>query len=221
MSRSHVLIIAFAVLLQTPALLLASPSGLNNIPTADFAPEKVLVLQAYGTDSNQSGAKTTGTAGFKYGLGDGWEVGADYGFAPTPTGPIFFQAKKTWPVEDTSTRFCLGLAGITDDVSHRPAYPYAVISQKLSPKWRGHGGYAPQKDNKQWFLGTDYTVGSGTMLRSDVVRGTTHSFTMYSLGALVPTGFGAVEGWVTRNHTNGPGSDATLFTLKLDYAFQP
>ena len=212
------LVCVFALL--TPVLLLASPSGLNNIPTADFAPQGTLVLQAYS--SFQSDSKTSGTLGAKYGVGYGLEIGADWQGAASPTGPLTLQVKKTWPVADADTRFCLGLANINTNTGDNPLYPYAVVSQKLAAKWRGHAGYAPQKDNKQWFLGTDYTLPCGTMLRSDYVHGTTNDFNLYSLGALVPTKFGAVEGWVSRNCPGGAGSsNATIYTLKLDYAFQP
>jgi hypothetical protein len=208
--------------LSSPGLLFASPSGLNNIPTADFTPDGVLVLQTYSF--SQSGAKTTGFLGAKYGLGDGIEVGADGQLAASPTGPLTLQAKKTWPVEDARIKLCLGIANITADTGENPLYPYGVVGAKLCGQSRGHLGFAPQKGNHEWLLGYDYTLSGGTMLRTDVVRGISadNKHTLYSLGGLMPTKFGAVEGWVTRAINNSPGgSDATVYTLKLDYAFQP
>ncbi len=60
---------------------LATPTGLNNIPTADVVPQDVLVLQSwtnFGSDVDTSWA-----AGFKYGPACNWEVGLDGGL----TGP--------------------------------------------------------------------------------------------------------------------------------------
>jgi hypothetical protein len=143
--------------------------------------------------------------------------------APSPDGPLAFQVKKTWPADDSRSRLCLGVASITTDTGTNPLYPYAVASARLCGRSRGHLGFAAQKGNHQLLLGYDYTLDCGTMLRADVVRGLTDGsrMTLYGLGALVPTKFGAVEGWVTRNIGGAAdGGDATVFTLKLDWALK-
>ena len=211
-----IVLVVVAVLLIAAGLACASPSGLNNIPTADFTPDGVLVLQSYCFA--QSGERTDLYLGAKYGAGHGIEVGLDKRVAPDPDGPMQLQAKKTWAAGET-TRLCLGVANVTDDTSDHPVFPYGVVSQKLTGAARFHAGYAPQRDNHQWFVGADYTLGQGTMLRSDLVRNTTQSQTLYSVGALAPTRFGAVEGWVSRLQDSSiGGSDATIYTLKLDWA---
>jgi len=203
--------------LTLPVVVLASPSGLNNIPTADTCPSGLLVLQAYS--SSQSDAKTALMAGAKYGLRDYFEVGVDHQFAPEgATGPLQLQAKKAWWTRDLRTGFAAGLAGITDDWNEHPVYPYAVVSHRVGDRDRVHGGLAPQQDAFQWFAGYDYTLPCNTMLRTDLVRDTDNNVTKYSLGALVPTKFGALEGWVTRRDAT---SNDTILTLKVDYAFQP
>ena len=195
----------------------SSPTGLNNIPTADYTPEHALVLQTY--DFMQSGERTGIYLGVKYGLGHGIEVGVDKRLTPTPDGPTQLQAKKTWDLVGDSTRLCVGVSNVTDNPSDHPRHPYAVVTQKLSSNWRGHAGYAPERDNREWFVGTDYTLPCGTVLRGDAVHSTTQSATVYGLGALVPTRFGAVEGWVSRLSDGATGgSDATVYTLKLDWA---
>jgi hypothetical protein len=220
MTRCTVGVLLCVVAVLVPVLVLASPSGLNNIPTADTCTPGVLVLQAYS--NSQSDAKTSLTAGAKYGAAKGLEVGVDYGFAPEgATGPVVFQVKKAWWNENGDTGGAIGLAGISSSWSEHHPYPYGVISHKFTDVDRGHFGVAPQQDANQWFVGYDHTFPSpsSVMLRADMVQDTDNESTMYSLGALVPTKFGAVEGWVTR--VNADGDDSTSVTLKLDYAFTP
>lgn len=189
----------------------ASPSGLNNIPTADTASAGVLVLQAYSNLS--SGDKTTFTAGAKYGLMPNLEIGVDYGIAPD-SGPVVFQAKKAWWPGEGQTGYCLGIAGVTDNWSKHHPFPYGVISHKFTDLDRGHIGFAPQEDAQQFFVGYDHQFPQ-FLLRADYVRDTDASSNMYSIGGLFPTKWGAGEAWVTR--VDGDDDD-TIFTLKLDYA---
>jgi hypothetical protein len=207
------LCLALLVVALVPVAALASPSGLNNIPTADTCTPKVLVLQAYSNFG--SDMKTSYTAGAKYGAAKGLEVGVDYQFAPDgSTGPINLQVKQAWWPGDAQTGYCLGLAGITGDWGEHHVFPYGVVSHKFNTLDRGHIGFAPQQDAQQFFVGYDHQFESA-LLRADYVRNDDADSNMYSLGALVPTKWGAVEGWVSRVDA---ASDNTVFTLKLDYA---
>jgi hypothetical protein len=218
----HRTIIAICtVALLAPALLLASPSGLNNIPTADYTQAGQLVLQAYGTLA--SGADNSLFLGAKFGLGNGIEVGADRLMAPSPDGPLAFQVKKTWSMPVIPLKLCAGLANITDATGDHPLYPYGVASYHLPGASRAHLGIALPEDNHQLLAGFDYTLGDGTMLRTDLVRGFTggNQMTLYSLGALVPKKFGAVEGWITRGIDSAPGGgNSTALTLKVDFSLK-
>ena len=197
-----------------PLVAFASPSGLNNIPTADTCTPGILVMQAYSNTRSEGGASFS--VGAKYGVVKGIEVGVDYQLAPEgSTGPLNGQVKGAWWTEDGTTGLCLGLAGITNDWDEHHPFPYGVISHKFSPLDRGHIGYAPQKDAQQFFLGYDHQF-PGALLRTDFVRDTDNDVSMYSLGALVPTSWGAWEGWVSRVDTDE--DDDTVFTLKVDFA---
>ena len=208
------LILMAAAAVLVPLVAFGSPSGLNNIPTADTCSPGVLVLQAYSNSGSE--ASTSFTAGAKYGVIKGIEVGADYQLTPDgSTGPLNFQAKGAWWTPDGDTGLCLGLAGVTLDWGEHSVFPYGVISHKFTPLDRGHIGYAPQQDAKQFFLGYDHQF-NGALLRADFVRDTDNNKSMYSLGALVPSKWGAAEGWVTR--ATQAGEDETLVTLKLDFA---
>ena len=107
--KRNSIIVPGLCLLALPLIAVASPSGLNNIPTTDTAPNLTLVVQEYTTVG--AGRKPDHTAGFKFGL-DPWEqsewrnrfeVGLDGHFAPGDAGPAAFQVKYTtqphpeWP----------------------------------------------------------------------------------------------------------------------------
>jgi hypothetical protein len=207
--------ITLLLVVCVPLVVYASPSGLNNIPTADTCSPGVLVLQGYSGSSQ--GEKTSLFVGAKAGPAKDWEIGLDYQAAPEgATGPLVFQVKKAWWLEDGNLGLAVGVAGVTTDWSEHKPFPYAVLTRKGTGADRYHVGFAPQADAKQWFIGYDHTLPCKTMLRFDLVRNTDADTTMVSAGALVPMDFGAVEGWVTRN--DGNDCDSTSLTLKVDYA---
>lgn len=53
----------------------ATPSGLNNIPTADVTPANVLVIQQFSNSGSDQ--QSLYQFGFKYGLAENWEIGLD------------------------------------------------------------------------------------------------------------------------------------------------
>ena len=66
-------VIIFSFLITAPVW--ATPTRLNNIPTVDVVPEKVLVFQYFGNIADDS--KPDHFAGFKYGLMKNVEIGLD------------------------------------------------------------------------------------------------------------------------------------------------
>src|SRR5215471_5158645 len=86
-------------ILVAPRQIHAAATGLNNIPTADTAPNLTLVLQEYSTFG--ADRSPDHVAGFKFGV-DPWqesewrnrfEWGLDSHFAPGDAGPAVFQVK--------------------------------------------------------------------------------------------------------------------------------
>ncbi len=72
----------------------ATPSGLNNIPTADTAPQGVLVLQMFSTVGGDNDSDFN--LGFKTGVDFKplrFEVGADSHVYPGVGGPVVLQSK--------------------------------------------------------------------------------------------------------------------------------
>jgi hypothetical protein len=200
-----ILVAAMAV----PAL--ASPTGLNNIPTADVVPLRLLVLQAW---VNTGGDDTTWFGGFKYGPAENWEVGLDSSLNGAGTG-LTAQAKYRIPLEH-GMRAAVGLANISaDDDRHGDVFPYAVLSAPLGQKANGHLGYAFQSGNQALFLGADATVNEKLTLRTDWTQTNDGHDSVWSLGFISPLSPKLlVEAW--GSFPTATGADSSL-TVKLDY----
>jgi hypothetical protein len=139
----------------------ANPSGLNNIPTADTTPEKMVVLQTYGTVLGQ--APGDFAIGFKTGLDFKYahvEFGADSNLIPGQGGPVTAQAKLAVPLGDHLPTLAIGGANTTfRDVDRARAgdeFFYAVATEDLG--WfRVHGGCGLQSGLALPFAGIDKT----------------------------------------------------------------
>jgi hypothetical protein len=119
----------------------ASSSGLNNIPTADTAPNLTLVFQEYSTFGAQR--RSDDIAAFKFGF-DPWETsswrnrfewGIDSHFAPGDAGPAVLQVKYATQPAPRWPAFCIGVANVAATASDRARtgqpFWYWVLSQDL------------------------------------------------------------------------------------------
>ena len=154
-------------LLALPLAALASPSGLNNIPTADTAPDLVPVIQEYTTFGAQR--KPDHTAGMKIGFGPwdkaAWssrfEAGVDGHLAPGDVGPAVFQLKYSVKPCDYSPTIGVGCANLAVNSSDRARagqpFTYGVLSHDFT-FLRAHAGYGVQHLGKTALIGVDKTV---------------------------------------------------------------
>ncbi len=192
---------------------LATPTGLNNIPTADVVPQNVLVLQSwanFGSDLDTSWA-----AGFKYGPACNWEVGLDGGLTGPGSGQgITGQAKYRIPLQN-GARVALGVANISNDTDVNGDYfPYVVLSAPLGQKTAGHAGYEFQNNNEGVFLGLDSYVGK-VDVRTDWVEKGVGDDSMWSLGFITEVAPKFLfEAWATVPSATGQN---TFYTAKVDY----
>jgi hypothetical protein len=207
----RVLATVVLVLAVTAGPSLASPTGLNNIPTADVVPLQLLVLQAWANTGN---GETDWFAGFKYGPAENWEVGLDSALNGASTG-LTAQAKYRIPLEH-GMRAAVGLANISgDEERHGEVFPYAVLSAPLGAKANGHLGYAFQSGNQALFLGADATVNEKLTLRTDWTQTNDGHDSLWSLGFISPLSPKLlVEAWAS--FPTATGADSSL-TVKLDY----
>jgi hypothetical protein len=202
--------VAAAGLAAAPAV--ASPTGLNNIPTADVVPTHVLVLQGWVN----FGGDTDWFGGFKYGPAENWEVGLDSIFTGPGTGPTL-QAKYRLPLAN-GTRVAAGVANVSNDRDrHGEFFPYVVATAPLNAGHTANGtvGYAFQSGNQGLFVGADYWVSPQLDLRADWTQTDSGDESTSSLGFLLPvTKRFLVESWAS--FPTAAGAE-TNYVVKVDY----
>jgi hypothetical protein len=193
------LLLAIVCLAALPAT--AAVSGLVLIPTADLLREGVydLGVETYGTvPGHQTDTYILDTeVGLPYNL----EAGADYDFSSGAPTRLLLNAKYRLPLPETLPVMAVGLYNVG---KHVQATPYAVISQPIGEKLRGHLGVerfpgateaflgADYAINDRWVALADYTTGSGNYAAGGAVYQVTDN--VWVLGALLaPNGGGETE----------------------------
>lgn len=140
----------------------ASPSGLNNIPTADTTPQGTFVLQAYSTVLGDN--ENDFNIGFKTGIDLHkylhLELGADSHLVPGKGGPVTVNGKLAIPFGDHLPTLAVGAANTTfrnvDRARAGDEFFYGVVTQDFG--WfRVHGGCALQDGIALPFYGIDKT----------------------------------------------------------------
>lgn len=151
----------FILLAALPQIVFATPSGLNNIPTADTAPQGTLVLQTYSTVGGD--ARDDLNFGFKTGLEFKplrFEFGADSHVYPGLGGPVVLQAKVAYPLGDHLPTVAGGVANLafTDHQRDRSGQPfgYGVLTEDLG-FLRVTAGCGVQDGDALPFVGLDKT----------------------------------------------------------------
>lgn len=211
----------------------STPSGLNNIPTAEVAPEDVIVFQQI----NNLGRDQVWfhSLGFKYGIAKDWEVGVDglvtqfnedatgtgTGGGGVPSYPFTFQAKRRFETGAPGLSLGLGVANLSanSDKAGDPAvYGVATSTQK---RCRMHVGFLTSGGNAFWFAGVDAPVQPRTTARLDWIQANEGEASVFSLGAIHILGpeF-AVEAWVSNTTAGGVHNTMTIkfgFPLSLHH----
>jgi hypothetical protein len=174
---------------------LATPSGLNNIPTADLVPHRTVAVQAFtsfGPGANQFAANGPGEDSFWMGFKTGWslspfniEWGLDSPLFTQQSGPLFFQTRvgmEPWE----NAKFVVGIAGValTDTDRAGDPFTYAMLSQDLG-FLRAHIGYGIQNNGNSLLVGLDRTwkvFDRNFNLNVDLVQAADQSFWLPAVG---------------------------------------
>jgi hypothetical protein len=205
--------------LLTAGTALATPSGLNNIPTADTVPHRTVAVQAFDTFGD-------GPHDFWAGFKTGWdfspvhlEWGVDSHLEPDPTGPLYFQTKLGFePWQDG--KFALGVAniGLTDTGRAGDPFTYAVLTQDLNFA-RLSLGYGLQNDNNTVLIGLDRTwkvLDRNLNLNADLVQTNDQSNWLASVGFKYDLSEHIViEGWA-----NLPDEGQASIVAKVNFVFK-
>lgn len=158
--RFSFLLLALAPLVTVSALY-ATPSGLNNIPTADTAPQGTLVLQTFSTVGGDADPDLN--IGFKTGLEFKpvrFEFGADSHVYPGLGGPVVVQGKVAYPIGDHLPTIAGGVANLTFSEHERgragEAFGYGVLTEDFG-FFRLTAGCGVQDGDALPFVGVDKT----------------------------------------------------------------
>ena len=224
MRTTHLYVLVLCAL-ATPVL--GTPTGLNNIPTADTVPHRTVAMQYFSSfgGANQfatSGpGKTSAWAGFK----TGWdfkplhlEWGLDGALGTGYSGPLFFQTKaRIAPWEDGM--FALGIAGValTDTKRAGDPFTYAMLWHDFHVV-RLHAGYGVQTHGNSYLFGVDRTwklFDRAFNLNADLVQ----SRNQHGLITAVGTKYELSKHVVLETWANFPDRDRVSFIAKINFVF--
>lgn len=163
------------LLAASASLSWGSPSGLNNIPTADTTPQGTVVLQGWSTMGG--GLDEDFNLGFKSGVSLGpvkLEFGLDSHILPDKGGPVTFQGKLAVPFGENLPTLAVGVAntafsGSWADRTGDP-FAYVVLSHDFG-FLRAHAGCGTQNEEALPFFGLDKTfrITTGTAAAAPAV----------------------------------------------------
>ncbi len=204
-----------------------TPTGLNNIPTADTVPHRTVAVQYFSSfgGANQFAAsepgKTSEWAGFK----TGWEFkplhvewGLDSALGTGDSGPLVFQTKaRIEPWEDGM--LALGVAGValTDTRRAGDPFTYAMLWHDFHLV-RVHAGYGVQTHGDSYLFGVDRTwklFERNLNLNADLVQSRDQHGHIAALGAKYDLSRHIVlETWA-----NFPDRDRVSCIAKINFVF--
>ncbi len=216
------------LLLAGTSLAVATPTGLNNIPTADTVPHRTVAVQAFSSfgGANQFAANGPGQHSFWMGFKTGWEFapvrlewGLDSPLAPDLTGPLFAQVKAgLTPWEHGA--LAVGVAGIalTDTDRAGDPFTYAMLAHDFGLV-RAHLGYGVQTDGNSALIGLDRTwklLGRDFNLNADLVQTRDQEGWLPAVGAkYVLNQHIVLETWA-----NFPDQGSVSAIAKINFVFQ-
>jgi hypothetical protein len=212
-----------------PAPALATPTGLNNIPTADTPGDREVVLQAFANFREKrhdgwwiglKGGLRPWNQRFEYGidarLGEGDPKAAVLQFKYAVAFSELLKSEQTLPVAAVGVAN-LALTSAQRDQIGQPA-TYLVATQDLD--WfRATVGYQFQHNNDAGFFGFDKTFelfDRDIQFRTDFTQINDQDQWLGSVGFIyfIHDHF-ALESWVSVPFEHGP----SIFTIKLDVIF--
>lgn len=197
----------------------ATPTGLNNIATADVVSEKTLVLQTI-VDVGENN-KPDYTTGFKYGLYKNLEFGLDGRVFPEAKEQETIKAQIKYRLElDDKTALAFGIANLGDRAKLGWEDYYLAITRDFD-FLRVHIGGTLQRDNEGGFAGLDKTIkllDRDLTLRTDLIQTNDAHDATGSIGFIYDVGYNfLVESWASFPTQSGKD---TVTTIKLDYVIQ-
>lgn len=208
--------------------VMATPTGLNNIPTADTIAHRTVAVQAFssfGEGVNQFAANGPDKHSFWMGFKSGLEFqklrleyGLDSPLGPELSGPLLVQTKVGFtPWKDGA--FALGVAGVALTDTRRAGDPFTYAMLAHDFKWaRLHLGYGITTNNDSLLLGIDRSwkvFGNALNLNVDLVQTQDERGWMTALGMK----YNLEKHVVLESWTNLPDQGAASFIGKINFVF--
>ncbi len=217
MKQLLICVLLFSLFITAPAW--ATSTGLNNIPTADVVPAKVLVFQYYNETGNNK--VPVHFAGFKYGLAENIEIGLDSRFSAEKSSHenLAGQAKIRFEFNQ-AIAIALGITNLGDRDKAGAESPFGVLSYDLG-LFRTHFGGTGQDNNEGFFVGIDKTfkfLDRDLTLRSDIIQTNDQRDTTASAGFIYDLGGNILlESWMSFPSESGRED---ILTIKLNYVIK-
>ncbi len=236
--KSSCLLVVVMTVLAACHVAWASPSGLNNIPTTDVVPEKVVVLQTWLNMTEEVDPQQY--VGFKTSFLKGLEFGVDWKAIDEVHGHATLQAKYAFNIVPDFLKGVVGVANVSDNRQHQgEVFPYAALSLDIE-LFRLHFGYAAQPHNEAFFAGIDRTFllfDRNLQLKADAIQTNDKNDMLLSAGFLYEFGRQnadqasstkllslldeltknmILEAWVTFPTTGGEET----YTIKMNYVIK-
>ncbi|MEZ5386265.1 MAG: hypothetical protein R3F13_12190 [Prosthecobacter sp.] len=214
---------AFAVVSQA----FGTPTGLNNIPTADTVPHRTVAVQYFSSfgGANQFGTSGPGKTSQWTGFKTGWdfkplhlEWGLDSPWGTGLSGPLLFQTKaRVMPWDDGM--FALGIAGValTDQARSGDPFTYAMMYHDFQFV-RLHAGYGYQTNGSSFLLGADRTwklFDRNFNLNADLVQSRDQRGLITAVGAK----YDLSKHIVLETWANFPDRDRVSWVAKINFVF--
>lgn len=204
-----------------------TPTGLNNIPTAETIDHRTVAVQFFSSfgGANQFSTSGPGKTSDWLGFKTGWEFkpvhlewGLDSVLGTGFSGPLLFQTKaRIQPWQDGM--FAFGVAGValTDTRRAGDPFTYAMLYHDFHFV-RVHAGYGLQTDGNSYLFGVDRTwklFDRNFNLNADLVQSRNQQGHIAAIGAKYNLSKHIVlEAWA-----NFPDRDRVSAIAKINYVF--
>lgn len=204
-----------------------TPTGLNNIPTADTVPHRTVAVQYFSSfgGANQFAAPEPGKTSQWMGFKTGWdfkplhlEWGMDSPLGTGVSGPLLFQTKARFEPWDDGM-FALGVANIalTDINRSGDPFSYAMLWHDFHVA-RLHAGYGYQTNGSSFLFGIDRTwkvFDRNFNLNADLVQSRDQRGLITAVGAK----YDLSKHIVLETWANFPDRDAVSLIAKINFVF--
>ena len=216
-----------AVVIAAVSTAIGTPTGLNNIPTADTVPHLTVAWQYFTSfgGANQFATSGPGKTSQWTGFKTGWDLnpfhlewGLDSALGTGLSGPLLFQTKaRIAPWEDGM--FAVGVAGValTDQARSGDPFTYAMLWHDFHFA-RLHAGYGYQTNGCSFLFGVDRTwkvFERNFNLNADLVQSRDQRGLITAVGAK----YDLSKHIVLETWANFPDRDRVSYIAKINFVF--